>query len=144
MPLERPDDPESHLEAVLDYMFLTPLPDEHRDFPRAMVELRSPAAHDEDYRAHFTRHDRFVFERLSLLVEAGSNPATSPSEGLTMSGPGTIETRTSSVPCQVSALFGGSPSHQFTARSVGGVLGERRDLSALREGLEAVQRLAGE
>lgn len=71
MPLERPDDPEAHLEAVLDYMFLTPLPDEHRDFLRAMVELRSPAAHDEDYRAHFPRHDRFVFERLSLLVEAG-------------------------------------------------------------------------
>ena len=71
MPLERPEDPEAHLEAVLDYMFLTPLPDEHRDFLTAMVELRSQAAHDEDYRAHFTRHDRFFVERLSLLVEAG-------------------------------------------------------------------------
>lgn len=60
-----------HLDAVLDHVLATPLPAERREFARAMVELRAQAAHDERYRDHFTRSDRFFRDRLAHIVEAG-------------------------------------------------------------------------
>jgi len=71
MPFEDVDDPGEHLDAVLDHVFATPLPDERREFVRAMVELRAQAANDERYREQFTRHDRFFTERIAAIVDAG-------------------------------------------------------------------------
>jgi len=71
MPFEDVDGPTEHLGAVLDHVFATPLPDERREFVRAMVELRAQAANDERYREQFTRHDRFFTERIAAIVDAG-------------------------------------------------------------------------
>jgi AcrR family transcriptional regulator len=71
VPFDDDGESEAHLQAVLDHVLATPLPDERREFAKAMVELRAQAAHDEDYRDHFTRHDRFVRDRIAAIVEEG-------------------------------------------------------------------------
>jgi AcrR family transcriptional regulator len=60
-----------HLRAVLDHVLVTPLPAERREFAEAMVELRAQAAHDQRYRDHFTRSDRFFRDRIAAIVDAG-------------------------------------------------------------------------
>jgi AcrR family transcriptional regulator len=71
VPFEDAEGPDDHLDAVLDHALVTPLPERRREFTRAMIELRGQAAHDADYREHFTRHDRFFTERVAAIVEAG-------------------------------------------------------------------------
>ncbi|MGB9966006.1 TetR/AcrR family transcriptional regulator [Halobacterium sp. CBA1126] len=69
-----PDDdlpPREHLEAVLDHVLAAKLPDDHREFTEAMVELRAQAAHDERYRDHFTRSDESLHEELAGIVREG-------------------------------------------------------------------------
>jgi len=63
--------PAERLDAVLGAMLATDLPDAHREFTAAMVELRAQAAHDERYREQFAEHDRLFCEQLSALIEAG-------------------------------------------------------------------------
>ena len=60
-----------YLDAFLDRVLATPLPEGARDFSRAMVELRAQAAHDEEFRAYFTRSDRFFRKQLAHLVRGG-------------------------------------------------------------------------
>jgi AcrR family transcriptional regulator len=71
LPFEGADGADAHLEAVLDHVLATPLPDERREFARAMVELRAQAAHDERFRDYFTRNDRFFRDRLARIVADG-------------------------------------------------------------------------
>lgn len=71
MPFEEADSPDQHLEAVLDHVLGAPLSTDRTEFARAIVELRAQAAHDEAYREHFTRHDRFFVERLESIIESG-------------------------------------------------------------------------
>ncbi|QLD88243.1 TetR/AcrR family transcriptional regulator [Natronomonas salina] len=71
MPFPDAAGPREHLEAILDYVLATPLPEDRREFTRAMVQLRAQATHDEDYRAHFTRHDRFVVDSLEAIIDRG-------------------------------------------------------------------------
>jgi AcrR family transcriptional regulator len=61
----------AYLEAILDRVLVTPLPDDQRDFQRAMVELRAQAAHDEAYRDYFTRSDQFFRKQLAHVIRAG-------------------------------------------------------------------------
>jgi len=72
VPLQGGEGADERLAAILDYAFATPLPDERRNFTEAMVELRAQAAHDERYREHFTRHDRFVADQVVTVVERGA------------------------------------------------------------------------
>jgi len=63
--------PNESLVDLLDHL-LDPDPDEtERSFMRAMVELRAQAAHDSEYRVHFTESDRVFRERFRSLLEAG-------------------------------------------------------------------------
>lgn len=63
--------PNETLVDLLDHL-LDPDPDEtRRSFMRAMVELRAQAAHDPEYRVHFTESDRVFRERFRSLIEAG-------------------------------------------------------------------------
>jgi len=71
VPLEDADGPRERLDAVLDHVLATPLPQGRREYLSAMVELRAQAAHDEAYREQFTRHDRFFTDRLVHLIERG-------------------------------------------------------------------------
>ncbi len=71
MPFEGADGADEHMEAVLDHVLAAPLSADRAEFARAIVELRAQAAHDERYREHFTRHDRFFVDRLASIVESG-------------------------------------------------------------------------
>ncbi len=63
--------PRDHLDAIFDRVFVTPVPDDYRDFSRAMVELRAQAAHDEKYCDHFTRSDDFFRGLLTRVIQSG-------------------------------------------------------------------------
>ncbi|MGA9401842.1 TetR/AcrR family transcriptional regulator [Haladaptatus sp.] len=65
-----------HLNAIFDRIFVTPIPDDYRDFSRAMVELRAQAAHDEKYRNHFTRSDEFFRGLLTRVIQSGIDEGT--------------------------------------------------------------------
>jgi len=71
IPFPSEPDEQAYLEAILDRVLVTPLPDDYRDFSRAMVELRAQAAHDPDYRDYFTRSDQFFRKQVTRLVRAG-------------------------------------------------------------------------
>ncbi|WP_135820764.1 TetR/AcrR family transcriptional regulator [Halostella litorea] len=63
--------PETRLRDLIDYV-LTADPDPERAaFRAAMVELRGQAAHDREYRDHFTESDRFFQDRIAAVVGAG-------------------------------------------------------------------------
>ena len=68
--------PRDHLNAIFDRIFVTPIPDDYRDFSRAMVELRAQAAHDEKYRNHFTRSDEFFRGLLTRVIQSGIDEGT--------------------------------------------------------------------
>lgn len=71
VPFENSDGADAHLRSVLDHVLVTPLPEKRREFAKAMVELRAQAAHDEQYRDHFTRNDRFFRNRIASIIESG-------------------------------------------------------------------------
>ncbi|GAA0273767.1 TetR/AcrR family transcriptional regulator [Halobacterium noricense] len=69
-----PDDdlpPRERLDAILDHVLAVKLPDDQRDFTRAMVELRAQAAHDDRYRDHFTRSDDSLHDEVASIVGEG-------------------------------------------------------------------------
>jgi AcrR family transcriptional regulator len=76
VPFENTDGAEEHLHAVLDHVLATPLPEQRRQFAKAMVELRAQAATDERYRERFTRNDRFFRDRIAAVIEAGIEEGT--------------------------------------------------------------------
>lgn len=63
--------PADRLDSLLDTMLPTDLPESHRGFTAAMVELRAQAAHDERYREQFAEHDRAFREGVADLVRTG-------------------------------------------------------------------------
>jgi len=71
VPEDAEEDPADHLRIVFEHPLATPLPDERREFGKAMVELRAQAAHDDRYRDHFTRSDRVFRERVADVVADG-------------------------------------------------------------------------
>jgi AcrR family transcriptional regulator len=71
IPAEPTGSADDHLNAILDRVFRTPIPDDYRDFSRAMVELRAQAAHDDNYRDHFTRSDEFFRGLLTRVIQSG-------------------------------------------------------------------------
>jgi len=60
-----------YLDAILDRILVTPFPEESRDFARTMVELRAQAAHDDEFREHFTRSDQFFRKQIARIIRAG-------------------------------------------------------------------------
>ena len=74
--LDADEGPAERLETVLDAVLATDLPEDHREFTAAMVELRAQAAHDERYREQFAEHDRQFREGLAALIEAGIEGGT--------------------------------------------------------------------
>jgi AcrR family transcriptional regulator len=70
-----PPEPEGgakeHIEAIVDRSFDHSGFATDDDFPRALVELRAQAAHDEAYREHFTRSDRFLRKHVAYVIRSG-------------------------------------------------------------------------
>ncbi|MFB6112486.1 MAG: TetR/AcrR family transcriptional regulator [Halodesulfurarchaeum sp.] len=65
------DSPEERLRALLDHLLPEDPSTERVEFLRAMAELRAQAVHDEAYREHFTRSDRFFRAQFVDILEAG-------------------------------------------------------------------------
>lgn len=64
-------DADANLRAVLDHVVPETVPEERAAFRRAMLELRAQAAHDDDYRDHFTRSDGLFHDHLARLLRDG-------------------------------------------------------------------------
>lgn len=71
LPSVETDDAEDRLRALLDHALAPTIPTERERFIAAMVELRAQATHDDRYRDHFTRHDRFFRDRIADIVASG-------------------------------------------------------------------------
>lgn len=70
LPLQNDGGADVYIEQIVDRTFGAEIFDDER-FARAMVELRAQAAHDEDYRDHFTRSDRFVRKHVEHTIRSG-------------------------------------------------------------------------
>lgn len=64
-------DAQTRLERLLDGIAAPETSDADRGFSRALVELRAQAAHDEDYREHFTKSDELFREWIADIVRDG-------------------------------------------------------------------------
>jgi len=71
VPFETVEDPWERLSRLLDHVLAPTVADERREFTSAMIELRAQAATDPEYRAAFTRHDRFFHDRLVNVIREG-------------------------------------------------------------------------
>lgn len=71
VPEEEYPDAAVHLQAVFDHVLPDELDEGRREFTSAMIELRAQAAHDPEYREHFTRSTRFFHERFVSIIENG-------------------------------------------------------------------------
>jgi AcrR family transcriptional regulator len=71
VPLEPDQDAPERLSLLLDEMFVESLTDNQRGITQALVELRAQAAHNEQYRVHFTRSDEFFQSQLADIIQAG-------------------------------------------------------------------------
>ena len=62
---------DDHIEEIVDSTFSFGEMHPSTDFAQALVELRTQAAHDEDYREYFTRSDRFVRKHIVHTIRSG-------------------------------------------------------------------------
>jgi AcrR family transcriptional regulator len=68
---EETADAPTRLERVLDGVAAPEMDTDDEGFTRALVELRAQAAHDDDYREHFTTSGEFFRDRIAEIVEDG-------------------------------------------------------------------------
>ena len=71
VPREDYPDAAAQLQAVFNHVLPDELDEDRREFTSAMVELRAQAAHDPEYREHFTRSTRFFHDRFMTIIEDG-------------------------------------------------------------------------
>ncbi|QSG09820.1 TetR/AcrR family transcriptional regulator [Halapricum desulfuricans] len=71
MDREASGDARERLDRWLDAIAAPDLAEQDRGFVGALVELRAQAAHDERYREHFTRSDRFFRGVLADIIADG-------------------------------------------------------------------------
>jgi AcrR family transcriptional regulator len=69
--LDDGDRADAQLQALLDHALADPIDDDRYAMTSAITELRAQAPHDETYREHFTRSDRFFHDRIARIVERG-------------------------------------------------------------------------
>jgi AcrR family transcriptional regulator len=65
------DRADAQLQALLDHALADPIDDDRYAMTSAITELRAQAPHDETYREHFTRSDRFFHDRITGIIERG-------------------------------------------------------------------------
>ena len=68
---ESVDDPRAHLEDLLDQFLRAGIETEQQRLAASLFELRAQAAHDDDYREHFTRSDRVFEAGIAAIVREG-------------------------------------------------------------------------
>ena len=69
--LDDGDRADAQLQALLDHALADPIDDDRYAMTSAITELRAQAPHDETYREHFTRSDRFFHDRITGIIERG-------------------------------------------------------------------------
>ncbi|WP_222914743.1 TetR/AcrR family transcriptional regulator [Natrinema sp. SYSU A 869] len=62
---------DDHIEEIVDQTFGFGNTATTTEFTQAVVELRSQAAHDDDYREYFTRSDQFVRKHVAHTIRSG-------------------------------------------------------------------------
>jgi len=65
------DDPKARLEAFIDQILPAEQPDEQDHSGKTLVELRTQAIHDEQYREYFTQSDRLFREFIEGILRNG-------------------------------------------------------------------------
>lgn len=68
--------PRAEIEALCEWLAFDDAPAEHRQFHRALAELRGQAPHNPAFREHFTRSDTFFRDRLVEIIDAGIEDGT--------------------------------------------------------------------
>ncbi|WP_247729127.1 TetR/AcrR family transcriptional regulator [Halovivax limisalsi] len=71
MPTYQAGGVDGYIDDIVDQTFAFGCDAETDDFVRAILELRSQAAHDEDFRAYFTRSDQFVRKHVAHTIRSG-------------------------------------------------------------------------
>ena len=69
--LDDGDRADAQLQALLDHALADQIDDDRYAMTSAITELRAQAPHDETYREHFTRSDRFFHDRITGIIERG-------------------------------------------------------------------------
>ncbi|NUB93717.1 TetR/AcrR family transcriptional regulator [Haloterrigena sp. SYSU A121-1] len=62
---------DDHIEEIVDQTFGFGDAATSTEFTQAVVELRSQAAHDDDYREYFSRSDRFIRKHIAHTIRSG-------------------------------------------------------------------------
>ena len=68
---EHDADATDRLERVFEHVFTQDATEEELAFQRAMVGMRAQATTDDEYRTHFTEHDRVFRDQLAAIVRDG-------------------------------------------------------------------------
>jgi AcrR family transcriptional regulator len=76
IPWDQTTGAEERIDVIVDHMFGAEDIWGNENFSRALVELRAQAAHDDQYREHFTRSDRFVRKAIESIVRSGVEDGT--------------------------------------------------------------------
>jgi len=71
LPTYRTGNADAHITDIVDQTFGFGDREHGDDFTRALMELRTQAAHDADYRAYFTRSDQFVRKHGAHTIRSG-------------------------------------------------------------------------
>ena len=71
LPLQQAGGADDHIEIIVDRTFAPGDTTSDDSFSRALVELRSQAAHDERYREYFNRSDQFVRKHVAYVIRSG-------------------------------------------------------------------------
>ena len=69
--LDDHEDAHAQLQALLDHALADSIDADRYAMTSAITELRAQAPHDETYREHFTRSDRFFHDRITGIIERG-------------------------------------------------------------------------
>ncbi|ELZ05522.1 TetR family transcriptional regulator [Natrialba asiatica DSM 12278] len=71
MPAYRDGSADEHIADIVDRTFAFGNTENNPHFTQALLELRTQAAHDEDYREYFTRSDQFVRKHIAHTIRSG-------------------------------------------------------------------------
>lgn len=70
------EDPEAQLYSLIDTLLPASLDEEQREFQVALLELRSRALSNEEYREQFARLDHLIYDSLFDILTAGIEDGT--------------------------------------------------------------------
>jgi AcrR family transcriptional regulator len=74
--MQTDDDPHAELEHVIETLLPLQLEEEERQLQRLLIDLRSQAVTDDDFRAQFSRIDDRLVSRVREIIDTGIEDGT--------------------------------------------------------------------